>query len=185
MSRGVALLHSFGYEEARLAFQDAAAADPDCAMAYWGVARTWYHPIWALPSPDELKQGSAGIERARSIGTKTARERDYIEALAVCYKDWETVDHGTRARSYEQALDALCRRHPADDEAAIFHALQLVAIGYLDPTDHSYGWQRKGAEILNALLPRHPDHPGVAHYIIHSTDYPSLAELGLKSARAY
>ena len=95
------------------------------------------------------------------------------------YKDWQTVDHATRAKAYEQALAKVSERYPGDDEAAIFHALQLVAIGYLDPTDKTYKWQKKGAEILNRLLPRHPNHPGVAHYIIHSVDYPSTAELGL------
>src|SRR5262249_18625947 len=185
ISRGVALLHSFGYEEARLAFRDAARADPGCAIAYWGVARSWYHPIWAPPANDELKEGSAALERALKIPAKTERERDYIDALAVFYRNWETVDHATRAKAYEQALGKLSERYAKDDEAAIFHALQLVAIGYLDPTDHTYVWQKKGADILNALLPRHPNHPGIAHYIIHSVDYPSLAELGLKAARAY
>ena len=185
ISRGAALLHSFGYEEARLAFNDAAKADPACAIAHWGVARTWYHPIWAPPSREELKQGAAALERAQATGAKTERERDYINALAVFYKDWQTVDHATRARAYEQALATVRARHPNDDEAAIFHALQLVAIGYLDPTDKTYTWQKKGAEILNGVLPRHPQHPGVAHYIIHSVDYPSTAELGLKAARAY
>ena len=185
ISRGAALLHSFGYEEARLTFNDAAKADPTCAMAYWGVARTWYHPIWAPPSPDELKQGVAALDRALAIDAKTGRERDYINAFAVFYKDWQTVDHATRAKNYERALAAVCDRNPSDDEAAIFHALQLVAIGYLDPTDKTYTWQKKGSEILNKLLVRHPNHPGVAHYIIHSVDYPSLAELGLKAARAY
>jgi hypothetical protein len=185
ISRAAALLHSFGYEEARLAFNDAAKADPACAMAYWGVARTWYHPIWAPPSPDELKQGAAALDRALAIGAKTERERDYINALAVFYKDWRTVDHPTRAKNYEQALAAVFDRNPGDDEAAIFHALQLVAIGYLDPTDKTYSWQKKGSEILNKVLPRHQTHPGVAHYIIHSVDYPPLAELGLKAARAY
>ena len=185
ISRGAALLHSFGYEEARLAFNEAAKADPACAMAHWGVARTWYHPIWAPPSPDELKQGAAALERALANGAKTERERDYIHALAVFYKDWQTVDHATRAKAYEQALAKVRERHPNDDEAAIFHALQLVAIGYLDPTDKTYAWQKKGGEILNQVLPRHQNHPGVAHYIIHSVDYPSIAELGLKAARAY
>ncbi len=183
ISRGAALLHSFGYEEARLTFTDAAKADPTCAMAYWGVARTWYHPIWASPSPEELKQGAAALDRA--VNAKTDRERDYIQALAVFYQDWPTVDHATRAKNYERALAAVCERNPGDDEAAIFHALQLVAIGYLDPTDKSYTWQKRGSEILNQMLVRHPNHPGVAHYIIHSVDYPSLAELGLKAARAY
>jgi hypothetical protein len=185
ISRGAALLHSFGYEEARIAFNDAAKADSSCAMAYWGVARTWYHPIWAPPSPDELKQGAAALDRASAIEAKTGRERDYIQALSVFYKDWQTVDHVTRAKNYEQALAGVRDRNPSDDEAAIFHALQLVAIGYLDPTDKSYLWQRQGSEILNRLLTRHQNHPGVAHYIIHSVDYPPLAELGLSAARAY
>ena len=185
ISRATALLHSFGYEESRIAFNDAAKADPSCAMAYWGVARTWYHPIWAPPSPEELKQGAAAMDRALAIDPKTARERDYIQALSVFYKDWQTVDHVTRARNYERALSGVRERNPNDDEAAIFHALQLVAIGYLDPTDKSYTWQKKGSEILNGLLARHQNHPGVAHYIIHSVDYPALAELGLKAARAY
>jgi hypothetical protein len=183
ISRAAALLHSFGYEEARITFNEAAKADPTCAMAYWGVARTWYHPIWAPPSSDELKQGAAALDRAANA--KTDRERDYIQALAVFYKDWLTVDHATRAKSYERALARVCDRNPSDDEAAIFHALQLVAIGYLDPTDRTYTWQKKGSEILNQMLVRHPNHPGVAHYIIHSVDYPSLAEMGLKAARAY
>ncbi|MGH9628608.1 MAG: hypothetical protein ACRD7E_09765 [Bryobacteraceae bacterium] len=185
ISRGAALLHSFGYEEARMAFNEAAKADPACAMAYWGVARTWYHPIWAPPSPDELKQGAEAINRALATGAKTERENDYIKALAVLYKDWQTVDHASRAKAYEQALAKIHERHPDDDEAAIFHALQLVAIGYLDPTDKTYTWQTKGGEILNQVLPRHQNHPGVAHYIIHSVDYPPIAELGLKAARAY
>jgi hypothetical protein len=183
ISRGAALLHSFGYEAARITFNDAAQADPTCAMAYWGVARTWYHPIWAPPSPDELKQGAAALALANNA--KTDRERDYINALAVFYKDWQTVDHVTRAKNYERALALVCDRNSSDDEAAIFHALQLVAVGYLDPTDKTYEWQKKGSEILNQMLLRHQNHPGVAHYIIHSVDYPSLAELGLKAARAY
>jgi hypothetical protein len=184
-SRATALLHSFGYEEARIGYQSAAKADPSCGMAWWGVARTWYHPIWAPPTPDELTQGAVALQRARSMEVRTPRERDHIEALAVFYKDAATIDHTTRAKAYEQALGRVSQRYPDDDESAIFHALQLVAVGYLDPTDKTYAWQKKGAEILNRLLPRHANHPGVAHYIIHSVDYPTLAELGLKAARAY
>lgn len=185
ISRGVALLHSFGYEEARVAFNGAAQADPACAMAHWGIARSWYHPIWAPPTPGELKQGAEALDRALALSAKTERERDYIDALAVFYSGWETAGHATRAKAYEQALAKVRERHPGDDEAAIFHALQLVAIGYLDPSDKTYTWQKRGGEILNQLLPRHRDHPGVAHYIIHSLDYPSTAELGLNAARAY
>jgi hypothetical protein len=177
ISRATALLHSFGYEESRLVYQSAAKADPTCAMAWWGVSRTWYHPIWAPPTPDQLKEGVVALEKARALDAKTARERDYIEALGVYYRDG--------AKAYEQALGRVAARYPDDDEAAIFHALQVVAIGYLDPTDKTYQWQKRGAEILNRLLPRHPDHPGIAHYVIHSVDYPTLAELGLKAARAY
>jgi hypothetical protein len=185
ISRAAAMLHSFGYEEARITFRDAAKADLTCGMAHWGIARTWYHPIWAPPSADELKQGAAALDQALATGAKTERERDYINSLAVFYKDWQTVGHATRAKAYEQALAQVSQRNSGDDEAAIFHALQLVAVGYLDPTDKTYLWQKKGAEILNRLLPRHPNHPGVAHYIIHSVDYPSTAELGLQAARAY
>jgi hypothetical protein len=185
ISRAVALLHSFGYEEARLAFHGAAKADPSCAMAYWGVARSWYHPIWAPPSPDELKEGAEALRRALDATRKTERERAYIDSLAVFYKDWQTVDHATRAKAYEQALARVCRLYPHDDEAAVLHGLQLVATGYLDPSDKTYAWQKKGVEVLNRLLPRHPNHPGLAHYIIHGVDYPTTAELGLKAARAY
>ena len=183
--RGIALLHSFGYEEARLAFYEAAKADPECGIAQWGVARTWYHPIWVPPNPEELKQGSAAIDRALASPNKSQRERDYIEALQVFYKDWQSVDHAARARLYEQALAKLRARYPGDDEAAIFHGLQLIALGYLNPLDKTYTWQKKGGELLNAVLPRNQNHPGVAHYIIHSLDYPSTAGLALKAARAY
>jgi len=185
ISRGVALLHSFGYEESRVAFAGAAKADPECAIAYWGTARSWYHPVWAPPSPEELKKGADALGLAVKAAKQDARERAYIEALAVFYKDWQTVDHPTRAKNYEAALGAVAARYPGDDEAAIFDALQLVAIGYLYPTDKSYAWQKKGSEILNRVLPRHAQHPGVAHYIIHAVDYPTTAELGLKAARAY
>jgi hypothetical protein len=185
ITRAIALLHSFGYEESRRAFQAGADADRSCGIALWGVSRTWYHPVWAPPTLNELQQGAAALARARTIGAKTARERDYIESLGAFYQDFATTGHAIRAKAYEQALDQLSARYPGDDEAAIFHALQLVAIGYLDPGDRSYTWQKKGAEILNRLLPRHPDHPGIAHYIIHATDYPSTAALGLAAARAY
>jgi hypothetical protein len=110
----------------------------------------------APPSPDELKRGSDAVQRALAVRVKSERERDYITALAVFYRDWPNLNHAIRAKRYEEALADVCRRHPDDDEA-----------------------------ILNVLLPRHQNHPGVAHYIIHSVDYPSIAELGLKAARAY
>ena len=115
ISRAAALLHSFGYEEARIAFEEAAKADPACGIAHWGVARTWYHPIWAPPSPDELKRGRAALDRARQVGAKTQRERDYIHSLDAFYREWQTVDHATRAKAYELALAKVREGHPADD----------------------------------------------------------------------
>src|SRR5258708_32574300 len=103
-TRAVALLHSFGYEEARLAFAGVAAVDPGCAMAHWGVAMSWYHPIWAPPTMQDLEQGAAAIERARGIPAGTPREKDFIGALALFYKDWRTVDHAIRATAYEKAM---------------------------------------------------------------------------------
>ena len=182
-TRAVALLHSFGYEEARLAFTDVAASDPGCAMAHWGVAMSWYHPIWAPPTLHELEQGAAASERALAIPAGTPREKDFIGALALFYKDWRTVDHPTRATAYENAMAQVHRRYPADDEATIFYALAIR--GNLDQADMTYAKQKEAAHLLNAVLPRNPNHPGVAHYLIHSYDYPALAELALPAARAY
>src|SRR6267143_2641398 len=123
--RAVALLHSFGYEEARRAFIDVAAADPHCAMAHWGVAMSWYHPIWAPPTMHDLEQGAAASERAVAIPAGTARDKDFVGALALFYKDWRTVDHPTRATAYEKAMAQVHRRYPADDEATIFYALAM------------------------------------------------------------
>src|SRR5437867_976985 len=125
-TRAVALLHSFGYEEARRAFTDVAASDSACAMAHWGVAMTWYHPIWAPPTADELKQGAAASDHASSIPARTAREKDFIAALAQFYKDSQTVDHRTRATAYVNVMAEVHRRYPKDDEAAIFYALALL-----------------------------------------------------------
>lgn len=182
-TRAVALLHSFGYEEARRAFTEAAARDPSCAMAHWGVAMTWYHPIWSQPTPEELKQGAAASDRARAIPAGTEREKDFIQALALFYKDGQRADHRTRATAYEQGMAQIHQRYPADDEAAIFCALAML--GNLDQADRTYAKQKEAAKLLNAVLGNNPNHPGVVHYIIHSYDYPPLAELALPAARAY
>jgi hypothetical protein len=182
-TRAVALLHSFGYEEARRAFAEVAVSDPACAMAHWGVAMTWYHPIWAPPSVEELKQGAAAIERAAATPAGAARENDLIQALSLFYKDWQTRDHRTRATAYETAMAQIHARYPGDDEAAIFYALAML--GNLNQADQTYAKQKEAAKLLNAVLPKNPQHPGVPHYLIHSYDYPALAELALPAARAY
>ena len=182
-TRAVALLHSFGYEEARNAFAAVAQEDPGCGMASWGVAMTYYHPIWAPPTAAELARGRAAAEKAGSLGAKTDRERGYISAIGVFYRDCDRVDHRTRALAYKAAMEELARRYPDDHEASIFYALSLL--GTAPSGDATFANQKKAAEILNGLLQKEPQHPGVAHYLIHAFDYPSLAVLALPAARSY
>jgi hypothetical protein len=181
--RAVAMLHSFWYPEAAKAFAAIGDTDPSCAMAQWGVAMSVWYPLWYPPGEAMLKIGAAAVEKARGIGATTDRERDYIEAIAVFYKDWGTVDHRTRALAYEKAMADVYRRYPDDREAGIFYALALDATA--PPTDKSYANQRKAAEILEKAHGAEPDHPGIAHYLIHSYDSATLAEQGLPAARSY
>jgi hypothetical protein len=185
-TKAVAQLHSFAYEDAEAAFNAIASRDPQCGMAWWGVAMTNYHPVWPSPySPAELARGIAAAKKAETIGAKTPRERAYIDAIATFYRDADKVDVNTRARAYEAKMAALTAQYPDDDEAAIFYGLSLVAHGMSMPTDKTYTYQKKAAGILNGLLAKHPDHPGIAHYLIHSFDYPALAPLALNAAYAY
>ncbi|HST21929.1 MAG TPA: hypothetical protein VLR90_12465 [Blastocatellia bacterium] len=182
-NRAVALLHSFWYEEAEKAFLEVTKEEPRCAMAYWGIAMSNYHPIWAPPTPAELGRGRTAVEQALSTGGKNERENDLIAALEAFYKDSDNLDHRARSLAYEKAMERAHLRYPQDHEVAIFYALSLL--GTALPTDKSYTNQKKAAEILNNLLPDEPEHPGIAHYIIHSFDYPQLAHLALPAARAY
>jgi tetratricopeptide (TPR) repeat protein len=180
----LSLLHSFEYDEAEKAFAKIIAYEPECAMAYWGVAMSNYHLLWpSAPSPVELTKGAKAIAIAQSIKQKSPRESDYINAIAVFYKDWDKVDHQTRCLNYSQAMKETYRQNPDDKEAAIFYALSLDAAA--DPADKTYTNQKKAGEILNALYPNQPDHPGIVHYVIHSYDYPELATLALPAARKY
>lgn len=183
VDRGLALMHSFWYREAEKTFQRAAEADAECGMAWWGVAMSNLHPLWAPPTAGELKAGREAADKAAAIGAKTDRERAYIRAIATYYADSEKLDHKTRMAAYEKAMAALAREHPKDREAAIFHALALL--GTASANDKTYATQREAAAILNRVLPEEPEHPGVAHYLIHSFDYPELAELALPAARVY
>lgn len=186
ITRAVALLHSFWYDESEKTFRAAAAADPRCGIAWWGVAMSNYHQVWPTPySPTELARGIEAAQKAKSVGAKTPRERAYIDAIALFFKDAGTTDIIPRQRAYETAMESLVARFPGDDEARIFYGLALVAHGMSLPTDKTYAYQKKAAGILNALLEKHPDHPGIAHYLIHSFDYPALAPLALKAAHAY
>jgi len=179
----VAMLHSFWFEKAGETFAGVAQKDPACAMAYWGIAMTHYHPIWEAPWPADLKAGTAALERAESAGAKTPRERAYIAALETFYRDADKLDHRTRALAYEKAMGDLQARYPEDHEAAIFHALALLATA--PPTDKTYANQKEAGAILEPLFVEEPEHPGVAHYIIHAYDYPPLAQRALDAARRY
>jgi tetratricopeptide (TPR) repeat protein len=182
-NRAIALLHSFWYEEAEKAFTEVTKTDPRCGMGHWGVAMSNYHPLWAPPTPTELKRGQAAVEKAKAIGAKTDRERDYIAAIEAFYKEADKLNHRERALAYEKAMEQVYRRYPQDREAAIFYALAML--GTTLPTDKSFARQKQAVEILNRILPAEPEHPGIAHYIIHSFDYPQLAQLALPAARSY
>jgi hypothetical protein len=183
-NRAAAWLHSFGYEEADKAFEAVTVVDPKCGMAYWGIAMSQFHPIWAPPTKDELRKGWSAVEKAKTLSAKTEREKSYLGAIEVFFKDADKLDHPTRALAYQQAMEQIYRRYPEDLEAAIFYALSLLEATTLPP-GKDYAKQKKAAEILNRVLPLEPNHPGVAHYLIHSFDYPQLAELALPAARSY
>jgi tetratricopeptide (TPR) repeat protein len=182
-NRAAALLHSFWYDEAEKGFAEVAKTDPKCGMGHWGVAMSFYHPVWQPPTRAELQNGTAAVEKANLVGARTQREKDYIAAIGTFYKDSDKADHRTRSLAYEKAMEQLHLRYPKDREAGIFYALALL--GTALPTDKTYANQKKAAAILNQILAAEPNHPGVAHYIIHSFDYPALASLALAAARSY
>jgi tetratricopeptide (TPR) repeat protein len=180
--RGVALLHSFEYAEADKQFQQVAQNDPNCAIAYWGQAMSLYHQLWSRPAKTDLRDGWALVRRAQQIKVKTERERDYIHALLEFYRDYEHLSHQQRARSYSRAMEAVHRAYRDDHEAAIFYALSLLSSA---SPDTELSNEKKAIAILNDLFERMPNHPGVAHYLIHSCDTPRFAQMGLPAARRY
>lgn len=178
-----ALLHSFEYSEAEKVFVKVIDADPKCLMAYWGVAMSNFHPLWAPPTPEELQKGSQTVALARSLENNSEREKEYLEAIAVIYDGYDSISHGARVLRFEKAAELIYQQNPDDREAAIFYALALRAAS--DPADKTFVKQKKAGEILSAIFPDEPNHPGIAHYIIHTYDYPELAELALPAARKY
>lgn len=177
------LLHSFEYAEAEKVFAKVIDSDPQCLMAYWGVAMSNFHPLWSPPTKDELIKGSKTISLARQITTDSERETQYVEAVATMFDNWETLDHKSRLQKFLAATEAVYQKYPDDKEAAIFYALALRAAA--DPADKSYQLQKKAGEILSGLFPNEPNHPGIAHYLIHTYDYPELADMALPAARKY
>lgn len=180
--RGVALLHSFWYDEAQRQFREVAEKDPHCAMAYWGEAMSLYHQLWSRPSAADLAQGSDLMKKALVLTPKTQRERDYVEAMAAFYRD-PKLEYEKRADAYAGAMAKVYDRNPNDHEAAAFYALSLLASG--PDEDLTLSNSKKAIAILNKLYVEEPDHPGVAHYLIHACDNPQLAEQGLVAARRY
>jgi hypothetical protein len=152
-------------------------------MGYWGIAMASWYPLWFPPTKESLMQGRAAVEKANSAGPKTDRERGYISAIGMFYQDSEKLDHKARTLAYEKAIEQVYRLHPDDSEAAAFYALALQATA--DPNDKTYRNQLKSGEILEKLYAEQPNHPGVAHYLIHAYDYPELAPRGLDAARHY
>ena len=172
--RGVALLHSFWYEEAEKEFVQIAKDDPSCAMAHWGVAMSLWHQLWDHPNAATTKRGMAELKKAQSLHPATDRERDYIAALRAFYG--KKGDHDQRAQAYSQAMEGVYQRYPDDREAAAFYALSLLAS---EPDgDTTFANRKKAAAVLEKLFAEEPNHPGVAHYLIHSYDKPQLAATG-------
>ncbi len=184
LQRGVALLHSFWFAAGERAFREALDRDPNCAIATWGIATVLIGNTFSVgPTPETAQRALAAIDRGRTIGAKTERERDYIEAIAAYYDHFAERPPGTRMRSLSDAFEALAKRYGGDDEAQIFSALYLTSSQ--PPTDKSYARTLKAAAILEAQFAKHPDHPGAAHYLIHSYDYPPIAQKGLPAALCY
>ena len=184
-NRAVAMLHSFWYQSSELAFAEVAQKDPSCAMAHWGVAMSRFRQLWGKPSFEDVSVGLAALEKAKTVGVKSERERGYINALERFYKDADKVDHLSRMMAYERAMEELYRRHTDDLEAATLYALALLGTAYSSPADKTYARQKKAGAILEKIFATQPNHPGVAHYIIHSYDYPRLAQQALEAAQRY
>ena len=181
--RGVALLHSFWYEEAEKSFKQIAASDATCAMAYWGQAMSIYRPLWVRLTAADLKRGRELMEKAEIAAAKTQRERDYIAALSTLYQADDKLEYHERSVAYCQAMQKVHQQYPKDDEAGVFYALALLASA--PEGDTSLKNPREAIALLNEIFKEEPNHPGVAHYLIHAADNPQLAELGLPAARRY
>jgi tetratricopeptide (TPR) repeat protein len=181
--RGVALLHSFWYEESEKQFQEIAKKDPTCAMAHWGLAMSLYHQLWDRATGERLKRGVTEAQTAVSLNAKTERERGYIDAIAAFYANTATKDHTVRADAYTAAMAKLYAEFPDDLEAGAFYGLALLASA--PPTDVTFANANKAVQVLMPLMRQQPGHPGLAHYIIHACDNPTMASQGLDAARRY
>jgi len=181
--RAMRYQHSFWYQTSKELFEEVLKADPGCAIAYWGIALSLLYNPHAPPPPANLPLGLAALQKGQAVGARSQRERDYIDALAVFYADYDKTPHATRVQAYLKAMEALATKYPDDDEAQIFYAITLNVAA--SPKDKTYANQLKGAAIAEPIFRRQPRHPGVAHYLIHLYDTPALAQRGLDAARRY
>ena len=183
-NRAMALFHSFWFDPAKKSFSKVLQHDPECGMAHWGIAiMSMGNPFAWPPNPAALKAGASAMAEAKRVGAKSERERAYIGALSAFFEDWETTEHRPRAVAFERAMEGVAAKYPQDVEARILYALVLNVTAL--PTDKTFANQLKAAGILEPLFKQYPEHPGVAHYLIHTYDYAPLAEKGLPAARAY
>ncbi|HEY7245306.1 MAG TPA: hypothetical protein VH678_15655 [Xanthobacteraceae bacterium] len=181
--RAMRYQHSFWYRESRELFEEVIKADPDCGIAYWGIALSLQNNPHAPPPVANLPLGLAAIEKGKAVGAKTQRERDLINAMPAFYTDYDKIDHRTRVLAYLKAMEGVAHAYPNDDEAQILYAIELNVAA--PPSDKTYAMQLKGAAILEPIFQRQPRHPGIAHYLIHLYDTPALAQRGLDAARRY
>ena len=181
--RGVAMLHSFFYPETAKTFQAAIEVDPDCAMAWWGLALSQRpNPLVPPWPPENLKRGLEAIEKGKALA-KTERERDWLAGAETAFRDYDTVPTAVRSERYEQAMERLAAKYPDDAEASIFYALALLEA--VDLHDKTYARQIKAGAILDRIFREQPEHPGLAHYIVHTYDFEPLAERGVAAADRY
>ena len=180
--RAVALLHSFAYSAAEKAFSDVIKADPNCAMAHWGVAMTYFHPLWPPPIAEaDVVRGQAEIERAAQLGGSD-REREFIAALSLIYAQ-DSAPYRDRVNRYTAAMGKLAERNPDDVECQVFYALALIASA--SPSDKTHTNEKKATALLEPLFRKYPQHPGIPHYLIHAYDNAEMASRGVEAARIY
>ena len=184
--RALAMLHNFWFPQAGNAFAEVAKTDPGCAMAYWGIAiSARANPLVGAPPAAAMKRGWEFVEKAKAAGAGTQRERDYVAALEFYYRDPESPNHQPRVLAFEKAMEQLSQRYPDDVEAALFYALALNESILALPADKTYTRHRKAAQIAEQVLAKQADHPGALHYLIHSYDFPALADRGVGAAHVY
>ncbi len=185
--RAVALLHSFWFGAAIDGFQGVLAEDPGCAMAWWGIAMAeWGNPFGGIRTTEALERGAAAVREAEAIGAATDRERAYVAAVGELYRDFASTAQRSRIVAYEEAMQEVHRAYPDDSEAAVFYALAVDQSAASEvPPDKTYAGRLAAGALLEDLFAAQPDHPGIAHYIIHSYDVPALAPRALDAARSY